>query len=128
MVTNNPKCKEKLKSKCRVDFDMNRSYGEVLIKARDLIHSGKVLITHPMASSLKPNQTPYRSIVLSDETLEAKEDFEDVLLIENALDCYDKFMNNRKLFSWSDKIKGDFQTIDLDMIENALRNIKSEIK
>ena len=39
----------------------------VLVMARDLIHKGWKLAANPFYGNLKPNQQPYRTLVLSSE-------------------------------------------------------------
>ncbi|HAZ36265.1 MAG TPA: GrdX protein, partial [Clostridiaceae bacterium] len=58
IITNNPLSKEFFNDKYEVQF-INGSLMDVLIKVRDLIHKGYVLLTHPLMGSVKPNQTPY---------------------------------------------------------------------
>jgi hypothetical protein len=36
----------------------------VLLTVRDHIHSGARLLTHPQAGSVKPYETPYRSVLV----------------------------------------------------------------
>ena len=91
MVTNNVRCLEKWEGKLKVDYKEEWSYLDVLLAARDYIHRGYFLLTHPLAGSVKPNQTPFRSIVLSEESLEGAEDFRDLRLIEESIEAYRKF-------------------------------------
>lgn len=90
---------------------------EVLIRVRDLIHNGYKLLTHPMSGSLKSNQTPYKSILILKKGDSI--DFNDVKLIESAIENYDKFIKNRKLTNWPENIKNDFKTVDLSLIESC---------
>ena len=62
LVTNNDRVYEKYKDQMKVI--LLDGYEDVLIKVRDLVYDKHVLLTHPQASSLKPNQTPYRSVVV----------------------------------------------------------------
>ena len=62
LVTNNDRVYEKYKDVCNVILMEN--YESVMIKVRDLVYDRHILLTHPQASSLKPNQTPYRSIAV----------------------------------------------------------------
>ena len=65
IVTNNEKCRDKYQNtKMKIDFLENGSYMDVLIKVRDYIHKGYRLETHPMAGSLKPNQIPYKTVIV----------------------------------------------------------------
>ena len=74
IVTNNEKCRDKYQNtKMKIDFLENGSYMDVLIKVRDYIHKGYRLETHPMAGSLKPNQIPYKTVIVSDNEVEKEE-------------------------------------------------------
>ena len=87
IVTNNSKCYDYYKDRYEVEYNPDWTYLEVLIRVRDLVHTGAQLITHPMAGSLKPNQTPFRSVVLGSESMEDKEPWWDVTLVENSIDA-----------------------------------------
>ena len=122
IVTNNSKCGDTLGERFQIEYNEDWTHYDVLVHTRDLIHGGANLLTHPMAGSLKPNQTPYRSIVLSYETLEDKAPSADVTMIENSVESYNKFMKDRKLPHWPDNIKEDFKTLDLSYIQSAVNN------
>ena len=62
LITNNPRVYEKYRDNLRVLSE--DSYEQVLIRTRDMVYDRHVLLTHPQASSLKPNQTPYRFFIL----------------------------------------------------------------
>lgn len=64
LITNNPKVYAAYKDEMEVEFLKDKSYGEVLEVTRDAIHRGAGALTHPLAGSLKPNQTPYRSMII----------------------------------------------------------------
>ena len=51
-------------------------------------------MSHPLAGSMKPNQTPFKSIVLGTESLEVANEFRDLELIEESIEAYYKFMKN----------------------------------
>lgn len=122
MVTNNSKCNEKWKDQIQVDYCEEWGYLDVLTVARDYIHQGYFLLTHPLAGSVKPNQTPFKSIILSTESLEGAQDFRDLILIEESIASYHKFMKNHPLPKWSEKSVDDFRTIDLSLMEGAMSN------
>lgn len=116
IVTNNPLVKDYFKPEEVVFVDSG--YKEVLLKVRDYIHTNHILLTHPLSGSVKPNETPYKSIaVRADEKL----DFDSLELIENALAVYDKFQGNEKTPMWTERVKEDFMVIDFDLIKNALK-------
>ena len=62
LITNNERVYEKYKDTLTVIFE--ESYEQVLIRTRDMVYDRHILLTHPQASSLKPNQTPYRSVIV----------------------------------------------------------------
>ena len=62
LLTNNDRVVEKFGDK--IHCIMCKNYEEVMIKTRDMVYAGNKLLTHPQASSLKPNQTLYRSIII----------------------------------------------------------------
>ena len=117
LVTNNDRAAEKWRTSVSEVFLLD-SYEEVLIKARDLIHTNHKLLTHPQASSLKPNQTPYRTILLYKEG--GKDNTEDVCLIEKAIETFEKWNEIKKVPVYDEKIAYDYKTIDLSMIENVI--------
>ena len=117
LVTNNDRAAEKWGESVDQVFMMD-SYEAVLKKARDLIHRGHKLLTHPQASSLKPNQTPYRTILLYSET--GKSDAGDIRLIEEAIEAFNKWTAIKKVPKYDEKIAYDYKTIDLSMIENVI--------
>lgn len=36
----------------------------VFEKIRDLVHQGNIILTHPLAGSIKPHETEYKSVVM----------------------------------------------------------------
>ena len=79
---------------------------------------GGTVKNHPQASSLKPNQTPYRTILLYSET--GKSDAGDIRLIEEAIEAFNKWTAIKKVPKYDEKIAYDYKTIDLSMIENVI--------
>lgn len=120
ILTNNPMVS-------KMDTDINISYEdctllEVLIKARDLIHKGHILLTHPLSGSVKPNETPYKSLIVSESP--QKEDYYDSLkTIEQSIQTVEKFLKIANTPEWSQKILEDFQVIDCTLIKGAIISI-----
>lgn len=119
IITNNPMVKNKIKHK-DVKY-IKDTYLEVLKESRNLIHKGYELLSHPMYSSIKPNETPYRSIILKKSN---KLDTNSVLLIEEAIYISNKFQNNKQTPNWTDNVMNDFRVIDLDILSNTLERIQ----
>jgi hypothetical protein len=76
-------------------------------------------MSHPLAGSVKPAQNPYRSIILAPTK---KLDFYSLNTIENAIQKLNQFNKNHKMREYSQKIKEDYQVIDLTLINSALKN------
>ena len=85
---------------------------------RNRIHEGHRLLTHPLMSSVKPNETPYRTILISKE--KGKLDFDSLAIIEDSINTTQKFLNMAKTPKWTQSILEDFELIDMDLIKNAL--------
>lgn len=120
LITNNDRVYEKYKEIMKVIY--TESYEEVLIKVRDMVYDRHVLLTHPQASSLKPNQTPYRSVIVYPKGEE--DNTKDVLLVEKCLETYYRWQEiaptPRK---YDDRVAYDFKTIDLSVIDNVIPRI-----
>jgi hypothetical protein len=96
------------------------SYYDVLIEARDLVHQCFELITHPLVGSVKPNETPYRSIILKQGI---STNVQSVGIIENSIQTYEKFEKMKPSPKWSQSILEDFRYVDLKLFESALDSI-----
>lgn len=120
LVTNNELAFRAYQNKIKVDFLENGTYLDVLVKVRDYIQKGFRLETHPLAGSIKPNQTPYRSVLLSDEKSSAEELCEFELMIEDAVLMTRQFLKAKPLPEWEEALKRDFMEVDLDLIGGAI--------
>lgn len=118
ILTNNPLAVACMEGKGYFTFDYRPelSFRDVLVAARDLIYAGHILYTHPLAGSVKPNETPYKSIVVSKAAHGMNG--EHAVLIANAIEVCDKF---RKI-DWSDNEQAlqDFQLIDYTLLAGAI--------
>lgn len=116
ILTNNPLVLRCMKERYEIQFFDGSSLREVLLKARDLIYIGHTLFTHPLAGSVKPNETPFKSVVVSRNAGQMQEDQAEI--ISNAIQTCDKFApRNREL---SQKVLEDFQLIDYTLLCGAL--------
>ena len=88
IITNNPLVLEKLGETHNVVYK-EISYEEVLEEVRDRIHEGHLLLSHPLSGSVKPNETPYKSVMLSKGKGEMDE--RSLSIIENAIQACGKF-------------------------------------
>ena len=115
IVTNNPLVAECLPKDYAVDYE-NITYREILVKVRDLVYAGHRMYTHPLSGSVKPNETPYKSIVV--DKAPGAFSMEACNLMSNALITFDKFKPLNVVYS--DYHHQDFQLIDYTLLCGAL--------
>jgi hypothetical protein len=119
ILTNNPLTKSSLEDKYDVLYKPQASLMDILIIARDYVHRGHRLLTHPLMGSIKPNQTPYKSIAISRDCFE-EVDLLSVEIIEESILKADQLIKSSKTLIYTDKVLRDFSLIDFDLIKNAL--------
>lgn len=120
LITNNSVVEEAFEGKIKLLHV--ETHKDVLIKARDYVYEGYKLVTHPMASSIKPNQTPFRSIIVMPKGNDDNND--DIMLIEEALENYRKFERDKAATDWYRKeTDNDFKLIDYYLIEDAIPHL-----
>ncbi len=115
VITNNPLVLDRLKETYHIVY-RDISYEEILREVRDRIHEGHTLLSHPLSGSVKPNETPYKSIMLSERKGEIDEG--SVKLIENAIQACRKFIFKSDLYEES--VYDDFQLIDWSLLESGM--------
>ena len=116
IITNNPLVRDVLGEYYKVEYYEGLSYREILVKVRDLVYSGYELLTHPMAGSVKPNETMFKSIVVGTDMKNV--DIEHCNLMMNALITCDKFKPTG--IKYSEYHIKDFQLIDYTLLCGAL--------
>ena len=115
IVTNNPLVVKNLENSREIIYK-DVSYEEILRETRDRIHEGHVLLTHPLSGSVKPNETPYKSILISRQRRDV--DADSLKLIENAIQACRNFM--MKADKYKPEGYQDFQLIDWTLLESAM--------
>ena len=115
IITNNPLVFDKLKGTHNVEYK-EISYEEILKEVRDRIHEGHLLLTHPLSGSVKPNETPYKSVLISQKRGDV--DADSLKLIENAIQACHKFV--MKADKYKPEVYQDFQLIDWTLLESAM--------
>jgi len=115
IITNNPLVVRCLSDYYEIEYH-EKSFREILVLVRDMVYAGYELHTHPIAGSVKPNETPYKSIVIS----KVKKQFsmEHAELMSSAITTFDKFTP----IGWTlpERILQDFQLIDYTLLCGAL--------
>ena len=118
ILTNNPLVPACMEGKglYTIDFRPELSFREVLVLARDKVYAGHTLYTHPLAGSVKPNETPYKSVIVS--MVPHQFDSQQAEIIANAIAVFDKF----KPIGWelNERILRDFQLIDYTLLAGAI--------
>ena len=115
IVTNNSKIKESFPEKDVRLIDT--SYIGVLEECRKYIHKGSKLLSHPLYGSVKPNETPYRTVIMAEgDGL----DYQSVELIEDAINTASKFQKDGETPNRIESVMDDFRVIDLDIMTNTI--------
>ncbi|WP_243141239.1 GrdX family protein [Alkaliphilus pronyensis] len=120
IITNNPMVLEEYNSIYEVDF-IEDSLMAVLLKTRDKIHEGHLLLSHPLSGSVKPNETIYKSVIFSKD--KGKLDMDSLYIIESSIETARKFINTKKPPTWSNKTLVDFQEIDYTLITSGIESM-----
>lgn len=118
ILTNNPlvvSCMEG-RGLYTIRFRPEGSFREILVEARDLVYAGHILYTHPLAGSVKPNETPYKSLIVS--LAPHGFDAQHAEMIASAIAVFDKFRPLDR--SLSQSVLEDFQLIDYTLLSGAI--------
>ena len=115
IITNNTMVRDEFAGKYQVEYE-DISYEDVLRKVRDRVYAGHKLLTHPLSGSVKPNETPYKSVMISTEP--EKLDLESVEIIERAIHSCGKF--EFRSDKYRPEVYEDFRTIDFTLISSAI--------
>lgn len=115
IITNNPRVLRELAPEHDVSFHKERLM-DLFVRVRDLVHKGHRLYTHPLSGSIKPGETPYKSILVSKEP--GVLDFESLQMVENAILTTRKFGHEYR--DLPDSVDLDFQLVDYTLIKGVL--------
>jgi hypothetical protein len=126
LITNNAMVNERYKDLSirklqKIVFDEKLEFLDVLKMVRDYIHLGHQLLTHPLTGSVKPYETPFKSIAISSEKGEV--DMSSVKIIEDSIATTEKFMKDYKKIEYSERVYDDFRLVDYTLIESGIESI-----
>ena len=121
LVTNNNLVNEKYKDQITTIYLEDLDYLKVLELVRDKIHIGHELLTHPLSGSIKPNETPFKSVLISDEISEIN--FDSLSIIEESILTAKKFLDQKKIRNWPEDILNDFRVIDFSLISSGIESM-----
>lgn len=115
IVTNNPTVKNDYEEVIFVEG----GFGDVLLKVRDLVHSGFELINHPLGASSRMFFSPYRSIIIREKS-QVKNEIH-IETIENSIENYKKHTSVRK----ADMVNSEgYALIDSELLKSSLEEFK----
>ena len=123
LISNNPKVEIKLEAFQQESCD---SYQQVLFRVRDHIHGGARLLTHPLAGSVKPGESPYRSVAVSRQKGEL--DMRSLEVIESAIERYNIMTAHREQRQYSPQTMEDFQLIDFNLLLTGLESVTGRVE
>ena len=75
-----------------------------------------MLLTHPLSGSVKPNETPYKSVLISKDKGAVSAD--GLAIVENAIAACHKFQD--RTGKYEKRAIEDFQLIDWTLLESGL--------
>lgn len=119
VLTNNPLARDRYSPICEY---RECTVEEIFVAVRDAVHKGAVLISHPLAGSLKPNENPYKTVVLSRR--KGPLDQHSLSLIEGAVAVLKKMPVKDR--TYGPQVREDFMVIDLDLLNSAIMALPAE--
>lgn len=126
IVTNNiyvqRDCKQTAFTKHQIVFIDSLNIVDVFVRVRGYVHRGHKVLTHPLSGSVKPAETPFKSIAISVDAQEL--DYQSLLLIEEAIETTKKFAHRAfDMKTLPVQILDDFRQIDHGLISSGLISI-----
>ncbi|MDE8733670.1 GrdX family protein [Eubacteriales bacterium DFI.9.88] len=95
------------------------THRELLCLVRDYVHKGHRLLTHPLSGSIKPTETPFKSVVLSEQ--QDGLDYRSLTLIEEAIRMHDKLYHSCNVTNYTRTVLEDFRRVDLALLDSAIK-------
>jgi len=115
ILTNNPMVRDKLQGQVSSAIEFrDTDYLGVLKAVRDKIHLGHGLLTHPLSGSVKPGETPYKTVIITADKSALDESA--LNTIEESIQTCVKLTEKARKRNLNEKILGDFQLIDYNLI------------
>ena len=114
-LTNNPLV---INKKCSNVESIEGDSLVVLKVLKNEIGKGYKLITHPLTGSIRPDISPYKTIIISD--IPGNLDFEGLQIVENAIEYTESLYSISQNHKWDEASLRDFQLIDFDLIKEYI--------
>ncbi len=106
-------------------YNEQYSFLDVLEQARNYIHKGHILLTHPLSGSVKPYETPFKSVIISLYSDEL--DMNSLDIIENTIETAKKFLKDYQKRECSNQIYDDFRLIDYSLVKGAIEQMHNDV-
>ena len=129
LITNNPKlAQDSSDLSPPILLYPQKSYLDILTMARDYIHKNHPLHTHPLSGSIKPNETPYKSILLGPPKNAL--DIPSLNMIEESIATYQKFarMGLPDFSAYPQSILAQFMEVDHALISAKIKSGQRPLK
>lgn len=115
ILTNNPLV---AKSQWKQVEYYNCGIKELYQKMREQLEQGYRLFTHPLSGSIRPDVTPYKTVILQ---ASKQEHSGDIQCLDRAISYMEGLPGNKRIYSESEA--EDFQFVDYDIIQNVVNRI-----
>lgn len=119
-ITNNRLFMEQYGNTKAVHF-VDGGIKDVLVKVRDMVHQGYVLETHPLSGSVKPVETPVKSVALSLPIHASGVHMPSLAMAEGAVAACAKFAESA--YAGQPGFQEDVMRIDLSLMESFLDSL-----
>ena len=121
IVTNNPLVRSQYEGLYPVVY-LDAPLRSVFVHVRDLVYLGHELFTHPLMGSIKPNESPYKTVGISQTPKEFSQD--QACIMADALFLLDQ-LPKRRLPEGAD-ILTDYRLIDYTLFASAVGQGRKE--
>lgn len=121
LITNNKRVRDEIAREGLDIVFLEADLLSLLKEVRNRIHLGARLLSHPLSGSIKPNENPYKSVLLDDNRTDL--DMESLDIIENAIAVAANFIGMGLRYIEDEREDADYASIDLSLIKSAFANL-----
>lgn len=95
---------------------------QVISRAFSMAAEGHRLLSHPLTGSVKPNQNPYKSILMSKKRLPV--DHDSLAVLNTCLGKTEAMLEDRPLLPLKDEALNDYQMLDFDLLQTGIESLR----
>jgi len=92
----------------------------VLILARDRIHSGWDLLTHPLYGNIQPFQQPFRSVLVGRPAVQKQSDPDVMMILEKAIHLFSQTSQGLSSRRNVPAIISDYASLDVYLMRESM--------